>query len=303
MSASFLSGLATGEFDDHWMQQQFARFGLQHLLAISRFHFALTASFLGLFLSLFFSNRSKHFILILCLATYCLFLGPQPSVLRAWLMCSLACAGLLIERQTTALNTLGVALLVVLGFDPQICQSLGFQLSFAIAAAILLYFQPAQIWMGELLPKRSLHEVIAMNLRNQHGYCLIVFLRGGLALLLAVNLVALPLTLFYFHQFPWMSLLYNLFFPFMASASMSLLFLGTLFSFVPWIGNSIHALNNAYTDFLLRLTYQVPTATDGYLTVQAFHPFWLILYLSIITLAGIWWKEKTNHQEESFAMI
>lgn len=298
-SATFLAGLATGEFDDSWMRQQFARFGVQHLLAISGFHFAITASLLSLLFGFFLSYRKRTWILLASLSLYCLFLGPQASVLRAWMMCSFTLIGFLIDKQTSALNSLGIALLGILSYNPLLCQGLGFQLSFAITAAILLFYQPALQGVHHLLPKRRLSEVMHMNVWNQQAYCLLAFLRQGLALTLAVNLFALPFTLYYFQQFPWMSLLYNLFFPFLASGSMCLLFLGGLFSFLPIVATSIHMLNSYYTAFLLRLTYQVPSEIDRYLVAESFDPFWFIFYFCVLTVGGILWREKAQTEESS----
>lgn len=300
LSASFLSGLVTGEFDDPWMRHQFSRFGLQHLLAISGFHFAIIAAFLSFILTLLFSQKYRIILLLLFLGAYCLFLGPQPSILRAWMMCSLTLAGGLVDKQTTALNSLGLALLFILGYDPLLCKELGFQLSFATTAAILLFYQPASRWLYELLPKRTLGEVSKMNLWHQHGYCILAFFRQSLALSLAVNIFALPMTLFYFNQFPLMSLLYNLFYPFLASASICLLLLGTLFSFIPFLADLIHHLNDGYTYFLLQLTYQVPPQSDTFLTVDSFPSLWLILYLCVTSVIGIIWKEKQTEEKFSF---
>jgi competence protein ComEC len=305
LSASFLAGLATGQFDDFWMRQQFARFGLQHLLAVSGFHFAIMAGFLSFLLRLFLSQRVRLIALLLFLGAYCFFLGPQASILRAWIMCSLTLCGGLIEKQTTALNSLGIALLIILGYNPLICQELGFQLSFTTAAAILLFYQPALTWLNDLFPKRKLSEVLTMNLLNQHGYCFVAFLRQGLALTLAVNVFAMPLTLFYFHQFPSMSFLYNLFFPFLASVSLFLLLLGGFLTFLPFLSENLHRLNNAYTDFLLQLTYQVPSEVDVYFTLESFPPVFIILYICCASLAGILWRERVseNSQEGNFAFI
>lgn len=302
-SASFLAGLITGEFDDNWMRQQFARFGLQHLLAISGFHFAIIAGFLSMAFRLFLTLHIRIVGLLICLGAYCLFLGPQPSILRAWIMCSLTLLGGLLEKQTTALNSLGLALLIILGYHPLLCQELGFQLSFAITAAILLFYPPAQAACDYLLPKRSLVEALQMNGWNQHAYCILAFFKQGVALTLAVNVFALPLTLYYFQQFPWMSLLYNLFFPFLASLSLCLLLLGGMFSFIPFVATGIHTINNSYTFFLLQLTYQIPSNVDSYLRIEHFNSFWLILYLCCTCLAGIVWKEKTNAQESSCIFI
>jgi competence protein ComEC len=303
-SASFLAGLVTGEFDDQWMRQQFSRFGLQHLLAISGFHFAIIASFLSFVLSLFLPARMRVTCLLFCLAAYCFFLGAQASILRAWIMCSLTLVGILLEKQTTALNSLGFALLAILGYNPLLCQELGFQLSFGTTAAILLFYSPAQWLIDEILPKRGLSEVLKMNLWNQHAYCVLAFLRQGFALTVAVTLFALPMTLYYFQQFPWMSLLYNLFYPFLASGSMCLFLLGSLLTFIPFLAHFIHFVNDHYTFFLLQLAYQIPSELDAYFKIEPFHPAWLIVYLCLVSVGGIIWKEKSSQdQKEVFQFI
>lgn len=299
-SGTFLAGLATGDFDDFWIKQQFARFGLQHLLAISGFHFAIVAGFMSFVLRLFLPDRVRIFTLLTLLGSYCFFLGPGGSILRAWVMCSLGVVGGLIEKQATALNSLGISLLVLLAYNPLFCLEIGFQLSFACTAAILLFFHPAGTWLYDLFPKRKIHEVTLMNTASQHAYCILSFLRGGIALTLAVNAFALPLTLFYFQQFPWMSLLYNLFFPFLASLSLCLLILGALFSYVPWVANVLHGVNDSFTFYLLQLTEQVPAEIDTYLFTNPFHPAWLILYISLLSLLGIIWKERSNPAAEEY---
>lgn len=286
-SQAFLAGLATGEFHDYWMKQQFARFGLQHLLAISGFHFAIIANFLNMIFRLFFRRSLQILFLFLCLAIYGIFLGAQPSILRAWIMCSLTLGGSLIEKHPTSLNLLGCALLGILGYDPLLSQEIGFQLSFAITGAILLFYPLMQTWINHLFVKRSLSEVLKMNHWNQYGYCILAFLQKGLALTLAVNIFALPMTLYAFHQFPWMGLLYNLFFPFLATISLCLLILGGCLFFLPPLASFLHSLNDFYTHYLLQLTYQIPNELDVYLKCESFFPGWLILYLCTASLFGM----------------
>lgn len=304
LSATFLVGLATGEFDDLWMRQHFSRFGLQHLLAISGFHFAIITGLLSFILRLFLPMQIRIFSLLLLLGAYCFFLGPQASILRAWIMCSLALASGLLEKSSNALNTLGLALLIILSYHPLLCLQLGFQLSFATTAAILIFYSPAKEWIYHLFPKRNLSEALQMNLWNQHAYCILAFFRQGLALTLAVNLFALPITLYYFQQFPWMSLLYNLFFPLLAAGSMTLLLLGSMLAFIPFLANFIHQINDLYTFYLLQLAYQIPSEMDFYLKVVSFPTLWLLIYLCVMSLLGIIWKERfTSEQEKSFEYL
>src|SRR5262249_55475973 len=156
-----------------------------------------------------------------------------------------------------------IALLAILLFDPLMAKGIGFQFSFATTAAILLLFSSCDVAMQMIFNKRPLSQITKMDRTNQHGYFLLSTIRQGLALTLAVNLVALPMTLFYFHKFPWMSLIYNLFFPFLVSVSMLLLIIGTLSQllFSP-LGEWVHACNNVYTHYMLNYTYNMPTSVD-----------------------------------------
>jgi competence protein ComEC len=285
------------------MRQQFSRFGLQHLLAISGFHFAITACFLNIILIFMFPMRIKNMILLLFLAGYSFFLGPYPSVLRAWMMCSLSIAAQLIDKKTTALNSLGIALLGILAYNPLLCLEVSFKLSFGITAAILLFYQPISAIFDEIIPKRRLNEVLQMNYLNQYAYCILAFLRGGFALTVAVNLLAIPLSLYYFDKFPWMSLIFNLFIPFLAAGSICLFLLSGILFFLPWLSSAIMQLNEAYSSFILKLLYHTPASVDSYLTVQGLPHEAMLVYVSLIFALGIWVKEKRARQHCQFQFL
>lgn len=298
LSAAFLGGLATGEFDDQWMRQEFSRFGLQHIMAISGFHFAIMVGIFSLILRLFLSRRLSGYFLLLVMGGYVLFLGSNPSILRAWIMSALIIGGTLIEKNGSSLNMLGAALIGTLAFDPLFCLSIGFQFSFLVTGAILLVYGTADHCFKQILPKRPLSEMVEMNLLNQHGYCLLTFFRQGLALMVAVNIYALPLTLFYFHQFPWMSLLYNLFFPLLIAGSLSLLVLGMLVSWVPIVSSLLNGFNDKYTSAILQITYRMPSSLDYNFTIDDFPLEWLVAYLCLTILGSIVLKEGAVKQDE-----
>lgn len=275
-SADFLAGIATGDFEDRLMQYEFGRFGLQHIMAISGFHFALLAGILSFGLRLFLSRRLASALLIALLSTYFVFLGAGPSILRAWITILITLGGYFLERRGSGLNSLGVALLLILLYDPLLCLSVGFQFSFVATAAILCLFQPFDAYLQVLFKKRQLSHTVQMHPVQQHGYLILTWFRQGLALTLAVNLVTLPVVLFYFHKFALMGLVYNLFFPFLVSGAMLLLLLGFL---VP----GLHALNSFYTSFMLDYTYNMPAQADILYRVDNF-PAWGV----VLILCGLW---------------
>lgn len=286
-SARFLTGMATGEFDDRLMAFEFSRFGLQHLMAISGFHFGIIAYFLSLLARMVLPPKCCPWVLIVGLSLYFLFLGMSASVMRSWVGAMVFFAGQLIEKESNGLNALGVALLLILAIDPLAVTQMGFQFSFATTAAILIFFSPSQELLNRYLPKRSFSNVIQMGMGAQHAYLVLNFFKNALALTMAVSIVAIPMTIFYFGKFPLLSLIYNLFYPFLASISMLFFMLGILLAWIPPLSQLIHSINAGYTEFLLDFTYGVPTYYDYYLKFYDMNSACIVAYLCVIYFAGL----------------
>lgn len=287
-SAAFLTGIATGDFDDRQMAFEFNRFGLQHIMAISGFHFAIIAAILSAMLRFIFPRKITNIVLILLLSSYFIFLGCGPSIMRAWAMILIVLFGFLLDKGGSGLNALGAALMLIVLYDPIMTLNIGFQFSFATTGAILLLHSCIESLIQQVFSKRPLSQMIQMGFAEQHVYFILTLFRQAIALGIAVNLIALPITLYYFHKFPLMSLAYNLFFPFMVSLSMLFLFIGTLLGvfFYP-LGSLIHTINDRYTQFMLNFTYNLPPTLDFSIRVMDFSTFALIGCLSFTFFAGI----------------
>lgn len=305
-AASFLCGIATGLFDDNSLKEELSRFGLQHIMAISGFHFALVAFMLNLGIGCFLPAKRSAGAILLLLTLYFLFLGSTPSIVRAWLMASIFFFGKIYERSSRPLNSLGFALMVVLFLDPMYAVTLGFQFTFLVAASILLFYSPIERGLRSLLKKRTLSQLIQMDLLNQHGYLIVNVLRQILALTLAVQIAAAPLTLYAFQKLPLMSVVYNAFFPFLVSLSIFFLLLALILSPLPLLADGLHAFNGVYTEEVLNLAYHMPTSLDFWLRVERIPTEGLILYLCILLTAGIGlraWMEKRLIERRDLAYI
>jgi competence protein ComEC len=291
--SSFLTGIATGDFENRLLSFEFSRFGLQHIMAISGFHFTIVASILGFLFSLLVGRKVALISLMILMTLYFLFLGSAPSVIRAWVSCMLAFSAFLVERPSSGLNALGVGLLAALIWDPELVHHIGFQFSFVATAAILIFYSPFDAYLQILFPKRRWSTLIDMNGINQHGFIVLSLFRQALALSLAVNLAALPITFYYFQKFPLMSILYNLFFPGMVSLSMLLLiagFIGDLFT--PYLGNLFHYINENFTQFVLDYTHALPRQLDIYFNASLSQEI-VIVYLTLYFCTGMYlWTRK-----------
>jgi competence protein ComEC len=280
---NFLTALATGDLEDRTLAFEFGRLGLQHILAISGFHFALIAAFCSFFLRLFLPYKVAAGVLLVLLSVYFFFIGNAPSVQRAWIAIFLFLIGQLCDLRTSGLNALGLGLIVEILIDPLLITHVGFQLSFLATLAILMLYPVLNGLLGRHLRIRPLSTLVRMNRLHQHGYILSSLIRQALALNLSVHLVAIPAVLFLFHKFPLLSLVYNLFFPVGVSLSLLLLLLAIpLTLLMPPLGELIHGLNNAFTSWLLTLTSHPPAFLDFAIRTPSFPLALLLGYIAIL---------------------
>jgi len=142
-SAALSLGLVIGDTSgfDPQTEESFRRAGLSHLVAVSGSNVAIV---LGAVLLL---GAQLHLWLRLgvaaaALALFVLVVGPEPSVLRAAAMGSVALWALALGRRTQPLQALCLACLGLSALRPQIVFSLGFWLSVAATLGIVLWASP-----------------------------------------------------------------------------------------------------------------------------------------------------------------
>ena len=121
------------------LRSDFQRSGLVHVLAISGFHVVLLAGMLMIFLK---ATGLPHKIVIIIavtlLAIYVPVTGGSPAVRRAVMMFAIPQIGTLFGKPANTLNSLGVALLLIILPEPNVIWNPGFQLSFAATAGIII---------------------------------------------------------------------------------------------------------------------------------------------------------------------
>ena len=259
-----LAALATGDVESRQLRYYFTQIGLAHLIAISGFHFALLAALLAAFCK-------RPLLIIIALALYAIYIGPSPSLSRAHIAISLFLLAKVLYLRTTPLNALGAALTVALIADPHIVAHIGFQLSFMATFGILLFFRPCERALRSLLPARRYATLEELSLLDKHAYLLSATLRNTFALTIAVHCALLPILLYHFHTFPLLSLLYNLFIPFLITIPLVLLF----FPF-------LSPVNTVITNALLTVTTYPPKKYAFAIQVASM-PEWLLL--SIVSLS------------------
>jgi competence protein ComEC len=129
----------------------FVRTGTMHLFAISGLHIGVIAAALfGALRSIRLTRLTTFIMSTTLLAFYVDMIGRTPSSVRAWLMVTCIHAASLIRAPRNPVAAIAGSALLVLLIDPMQLFSAGFQMSYGIVFALLLYGLP----LGEFLQDR-----------------------------------------------------------------------------------------------------------------------------------------------------
>ena len=142
--AGILLGIETGIPAD--VQEAFKNTGTTHIIAISGFNITIIA---GLFMTLFgnlFGKRKGAILAIFGIAVYTILVGADAAVVRAALMGGLGLLGRQLGRRQDGVASLLFVAVVMAYFNPMVLWDVGFQLSFAATAGLILYAEPLANW-------------------------------------------------------------------------------------------------------------------------------------------------------------
>lgn len=246
---SVLKALTLGIKEDlnHVQNEHFSKAGAIHILAVSGLHVGLI--FMILNQLLFFLKKGKRLkilkslILISCLFTYALITGFSPSVIRATIMFSFLIIAKILFKNPNSYNTLAASALLILIIDPSQIHALGFQLSYAAVLGII-----------------TCHQGIYQVLKTK--YWLINKASELVAVSISAQSFTLPLSLYYFHQFPSYFLLTNIlviplvtFILYLGVAYLILKLINFEIDLLTWSLDQCLSIMNRFVEFISQLSY------------------------------------------------
>ncbi len=193
---ALVPALVTG--DDQRMSERvvadFRTCGLTHLAAVSGTNLTLVVGFL-LVLARWAGVRARGLLVVggLGVAGFVLLARPEPSVVRAAAMGSVALVGMGSNGRERGTRGLGAAVLVLLLFDPWLAVSVGFALSVLATAGILFLAPAVRDALGTWLPRWAA-EAVAVPFAAQLACTPLVAAISGQVSLVAVvaNLLVAP---------------------------------------------------------------------------------------------------------------
>ena len=169
--------------------------GAIHILSVSGLHVGLILLFITFLLKPIPNTKRGVFIkLIITIISLWLFgiiAGLAPSIVRSVTMFSFVAVGMYLKRSVNIYHTLLVSILLILLFKPSFLFEVGFQLSY-IALFFIVWLQPVlkSIWSPKIKIISYFWDILTVSFAAQIG--------------------TLPLSLYYFHQFPGLFFITNL---------------------------------------------------------------------------------------------
>ena len=174
--------------------QDFTKSGLVHILAISGSHMAIIFWLILIILNPIFPPKLRNFKLIISLIliwAFAIFIDYGNSVVRSCMMISAYYIYVLLQRKPDLLHSMAIAGSVILINNTNQLFDVGFQLSFLAVFGIFWLNEP----ILKYLPKPK------NNFQN--------FLVNIVSISLSAQIATLPLVIFYFHQYSFISILAN----------------------------------------------------------------------------------------------
>jgi competence protein ComEC len=194
---SIINALLLGQRQtiDKSIYNNYVNSGTIHILAVSGLHVGVLLLILNFVFSplllLKYGIALRPLIIITILWMFAIIAGLSPSVTRAVTMFSIISFAMHLKRPTNIYNTLAISAFFILLFKPTFLFEVGFQMSY-LAVLGIVSIQPIlyKLWQPKYWILDKPWQIFTVTLAAQAG--------------------VLPISLFYFHQFPGLFFISNL---------------------------------------------------------------------------------------------
>ena len=262
------------------LREVYSTSGVSHVLAVSGLHVGIMCWFLYLIFPSFLFRKAKWIresLVLVILWSYAFAIGLPVSITRTLIMFSIVAACRAANREGSALNSLGIAALIMLAVHPSALFDMSFQLSFSAVLFIVILTPPLmEIYNPHTVVGRYLWRVSVLSVSAQIG--------------------TVPLVMYHFSGFSTYVLLANLFVvPAMfviVSLSMSLWIVGWFAPVRDVVVNVLTWMVDAMTS---ALTY-VSSLPYSHLDLSLRHGWKIFVIYAVVILVYLWYREKRSRR-------
>ena len=265
---------------DDGLRQVYSSSGVSHVLAVSGLHVGIMCWFLYLlFPSFMFRKKEwvRQVVVMGVLWTYAFAIGLPVSITRTLIMFSIVALCRAVERESSALNSFGIAAIIMLAVNPSAIFDMSFQLSFsAVFFIIILTPLIMDLYSPRSAPGFYLWRVSVLSFAAQIGTS--------------------PIIMFHFSSFSTYVLIANLFVVpvmfFIVALSMSL-----------WITGWMPPLRDLTVNVLTWTVDTLTSALSGItslpysnLSLSISRGWHILVFYAVVILICLWIKEARSRR-------
>jgi competence protein ComEC len=252
--------------------------GAVHILSVSGLHVGFILMFITFLLKPMSNSKRnailKLVIILVSLWTYGILAGLSASVVRSVTMFSFVAIGIHLKRTVNIFHTLVVSMLLILLWKPSFLFDVGFQLSY-LALFFILWVQPllSNIWQPKNRIIQYIWDIVTVSTAAQIG--------------------AMPLSIYYFHQFPGLFFITNIIVLPLLGVIMIIGLIAIIiacFGIVPFV---IAKPLEFLIEFLNYIIHWVATFEDFIIKNISFNKEMLIASYLVIIVSVLWFKKNT----------
>lgn len=210
--------LGENEFMDDKVSLDYKNTGVSHILSISGQHISVIFMLLNLMFiplgTIKGGKNGKNVIILALLLIYMLLCGAGASVVRSVSMFVVILIAKLFRKRYHILNLLGFAAILQMIWDPLVVYNLGFQLSYAAVASIVIFFP-----------------LFEQQFMTQHKWLNVFF--SWIGVTLTAQILTFPILILNFGTFPTYFLVANVLLALVAQLTVFCGFIFLLVCYIP----------------------------------------------------------------------
>ncbi len=273
---------------DRATNEAFRRTGLLHLISLSGMHLSILIGIVWWCCKpAGFSKHMRALICILATAVFLLIVPPAGPILRAAVIVWAYCASILLRRRSNAINSLSLAVIVLLLIQPTQLFDAGWQLSFASVAGILAFTKRIEDFVhdrtGDWLHRTAPEMKPVARLLKRTGSGIVTVLSVGTAAWLA----SAGILLYHFYNITPLATLWTALASPPVTAIVVLGFVKIVLSFfLPTVSLLLGCVLTVFADLLIGMVKIMARIDVSYLQIGHVPLPLIVLYYALILFAA-----------------
>lgn len=282
--ANLLKGMIYGDTKDldEEIKTNFQNIGISHITAVSGSNLNTLIIILGIIMYKFNKRKIYMFFQIFSIIFFCFISGLELSVLRASIMNIILIICKLRNEDISIFKLLIITFAIMIGINPIYIFNVGMVLSFLSIVGIVV-FSPKIYNFFE--------SKIKWNIKNKKLSQILCKIFSVIAITLGINVVILPISIYYFNTFSIITILSNLIIAFLSDAICMLGMFSLIFFKNPYVSDLLFYILNIMLTLLINIS-KILNEVAYIIHIKQPHIYILYLYYTYIGVICIMYLGK-----------